>query len=91
MASNTPQIDLTSAPPPDDTVVRNRALQSVSARLIIPLLGSFGGTLGVATYLSDTAFITTAVVIASGILGGFVGSHRRIRTLTTADLQLLAD
>ncbi len=42
-------------------------------------------------YLSETPLITTVVVIASGILGGFVGSHRRIKDLTTAELKLLAD
>lgn len=66
-------------------------LVRVTRRLFIALLTLFTAALTLATLIPESQFIVPAVVVATGIIGGFVGLQRRLKDLTVCDLQLIAD
>src|SRR5579884_1359920 len=67
---------------PKDLLIR------VSRRLFVALFAMFVITIGTA-FLQHRALPT--LVIATGIIGGFVGLQRRLKDLTVNDLELIAD
>jgi hypothetical protein len=74
-----------------------KVLLSVTRRLFIALAVSLAIALAIGLYVSKLnlpnggLIIVPGVVIASGIIGGFVGLQRRLKDLTIFDLQLMAD
>ena len=68
-------------------------LASVTRRLFTALATLFLIALGliVVSYQFRSQFVVPPVVIAAGMIGGFVGLQRRLKELTIPDLQLIAD
>jgi hypothetical protein len=64
-------------------------LATVTRRLFIALVVLFVAALAVAAFMSESKYVVPAVVIASGVIGGFVGLQRRLKDLTSDDLRLL--
>lgn len=66
-------------------------LISVTRRLFISLLILFPAALAFACCKPDSRFAVPVVVIASGMIGGFIGLQRRLKDLTITDLELIAN
>jgi hypothetical protein len=71
-------------PTPMPTALLNR----VSRRLFLALAVLFALTIAIASWQGRAL---PGVVIATGIVGGFVGLQRRLKDLTQQDLDLIAD
>ncbi len=71
--------------------VPSNLLISVSHRLFIALTVLFSIALATAIFTPDSRHIVLVVVIASGLIGGFVGLQRRLRELTIKDLELISN
>ena len=65
-------------------------LISVTRRLFLALVVLFSIALATAFLIPESRYIVPVVVIASGLIGGFVGLQRRLKELTIADLELIA-
>jgi hypothetical protein len=72
---------------PTDLLVR------VTRRLFIALGTLFAVALALIVWaaVSQSQYVVPPVVVASGLIGGFVGLQRRLKDLTVPDLQLIAD
>lgn len=78
-----------------------KILISVTRRLFIALVGSLITALVIGLLVSSvkeaegwehgTRIIVPGLVIVTGIIGGFVGLQRRLKDLTIADLELMAN
>jgi hypothetical protein len=66
-------------------------LVRVTRRLFIALIIPFVVVLTIAAFVPDSRWVVPLIVIASGLIGGFVGLQRRLKDLTISDLQLIAD
>ncbi|MGH7872186.1 MAG: hypothetical protein ACREQO_08205 [Candidatus Binatia bacterium] len=66
-------------------------LVRVTRRLFIALIIPFVVVLTIAAFVPDSRWVVPLIVIASGLIGGFVGLQRRLKDLTVSDLQLIAD
>lgn len=62
----------------------------VTRRLFVALVCLFALALSIAAFVSESRYVVPAVVIASGLIGGFVGLQRRLKELTLSDLRLIA-
>lgn len=68
----------------------NELLASVTRRLFIALSVLFVVSLVAVVMTAGSRFTVPVSVIASGIIGGFVGLQRRLKDLTAQDLELIA-
>ena len=68
-----------------------RLLIIVTRRLFLTLLILFSIALAVAFLIPESRYVVPVVVIASGLIGGFVGLQRRLKDLTITDLELIAN
>ena len=66
-------------------------LVRVTRRLFIALVIPFVVVLTIAALVPDSRWVVPLIVIASGLIGGFVGLQRRLKDLTISDLPLIAD
>ena len=66
-------------------------LVRVTRRLFVALVIPFLVVLTIAALVPDSRWVVPLIVIASGLIGGFVGLQRRLKDLTISDLQLIAD
>lgn len=62
----------------------------VTRRLFIALLTLSAAALALATLIPESRFVVPVVIIATGLIGGFVGLQRRLKDLTVSDLELIA-
>lgn len=65
-------------------------LVSVTHRLFLALAVLFALALSATILFADTRHVVFLVVVASGLIGGFVGLQRRLKELTVDDLKLIA-
>jgi hypothetical protein len=65
-------------------------LISVTRRLFIALIVLFAAALAISAVVPSSRFVVPSVVIATGLIGGFVGLQRRLKDLTLPDLELIA-
>jgi len=65
-------------------------LVSVTRRLFIALAMLFSVALATTALVPDSRYAVPSIVIASGLIGGFVGLQRRLKDLPVSDLQLIA-
>ena len=66
-------------------------LISVTRRLFLALLILFSTALASAFLIPESRYVVPVIVIASGLIGGFVGLQRRLKELTITDLELIAN
>lgn len=71
--------------------ISTNLLIAVSRRLFIALTALFSIALTTAIFIPNSRYIVLVVVIASGLIGGFVGLQRRLRELTIKDLELISN
>ncbi|WP_421380997.1 hypothetical protein ACOCG7_34030 (plasmid) [Paraburkholderia sp. DD10] len=64
-------------------------LAAVSQRLFLALVTFLAILLAIAWFQQDSEAVVPALVIASGVIGGFVTIQRRLKDLTIDDLELL--
>lgn len=64
---------------------------SVTRRLFIALVALSSIALAAAILTPESRHIVIVVVMASGLIGGFVGLQRRLKELTIVDLELIAN
>ena len=73
-----------------ETALPVKLLATVTRRLFIALVLLFASALSLVALFPTAHFVVPGVVIASGFIGGFVGLQRRLKELTHADLELIA-
>jgi len=74
------------------TIDSTNLVVRVTRRLFITLFTLFTAVLVFVALTSGSKLVVLPeIVIATGVIGGFVGLQRRLRDLTVSDLQLIAD